>query len=146
MPTKLDAKPLAKRLAEPSKMTPALARNIAANVLHELDNNPEADADEVQDRHLRWHEFSPDDTRAVRAVTRALAKLEAEPVILKVDRSRLLSALRAAGLAIPEHGVNVTVSVPSGGDWSSCELDIEGNTMITVRFSRFNLTHSQRGG
>jgi len=54
---------------------------------------------------------------------------------LKMTGKELLELLRRDGQAIPKSGVDVTVRVPGGGDWSNTSLDIDDDTPIEITFT-----------
>lgn len=65
----------------------------------------------------------------------------ATPMILQLDKSKLLWLLRHAGVSIPTSSpvdldIKVSVRVPGGGDWSNTDLDIEGDVTIDVRWKQ----------
>jgi hypothetical protein len=47
------------------------------------------------------------------------------PMVLSVDKSKLLWLLRHAGVSLPEdRDIEVTVKVPGGGDYSGEDIDL----------------------
>ena len=56
-------------------------------------------------------------------------------VKLKMTGKELLELLRRDGQAIPKSGVDVSVRVPGGGDWSNTSLDIDDDTPIEITFT-----------
>jgi len=56
-------------------------------------------------------------------------------VNLRMTGKELLELLRRDGQAIPKSGVDVTVRVPGGGDWSNMNLDIDDDTPIQISFT-----------
>lgn len=61
------------------------------------------------------------------------------PMIVTVDRSTLLAAIRDAGIDIPKQAsaISVTFRVPGGGDYSSCDVELDDNEqVISVRYER----------
>lgn len=64
-------------------------------------------------------------------------KIVVEQHEIEVNDEALVSALRALGYDVPFDDIikiKVTVRVPSGGDWSNTDLDIDNTTPIMVRW------------
>ena len=56
-------------------------------------------------------------------------------VTLRMTAEELLSLLRRDGQAIPKSGVDVTVRVPGGGDWSNTDIDVDSENPIKITFT-----------
>lgn len=50
---------------------------------------------------------------------------------LILDDESLQSILRTAGYFVPDNA-KITFSVPGGGDWSSCDIDVDKDSPVVV--------------
>lgn len=72
-----------------------------------------------------------------------------ETTTLSLTGANILAALRAADMlppAQPGDKALVTFAVPGGGDWSSCELDVDPNHPVTVTVTSAPRTSSEEVG
>ena len=51
---------------------------------------------------------------------------------IELDEIKLKELLRNAGVPIPGIGVEISVAIPGGGDWSNTDLPITGKTKVTI--------------
>lgn len=61
------------------------------------------------------------------------------PMVIIVDRSTLLAAIRDAGIDIPKQAsaISVTFRVPGGGDYSSTDVELDDKEqVISVRYEK----------
>jgi len=60
---------------------------------------------------------------------------------MSLDGAEICELLRRAGHSVPLHGVEVTVRVPGGGDWSNAKLEIGADTLVSVSWTEKSKTH-----
>ena len=60
---------------------------------------------------------------------------------ISLDKGEILDIMRKSGYDIPsdENSINVEFRVPGGADWSNCDVDIDSENPIKVRWKE--ITH-----
>jgi len=63
-----------------------------------------------------------------------------EKVVLKIDNKDIIDFLEEKGHDLPVLGTKIYIMVPSGGDYSGSDLDIDSDTPIIVEYKKESTT------